>query len=202
MIKGTTNKASWVAFVVLALGCGGKAENQGSASAGGSDASGALNIAGAGGSPGFADAGVGGGDPAGDAGAASSGCDKSACPGQIGECIGGYHWGTPPGACCPDCTPESTNDCAQGEINYGEFFQWQLDSNNFCTTDSDCAIGYEGNACNLGCGFAINAALAADVQSALKEYASNNCSRCPSEIAPPCIDLQVACMKGLCILTP
>jgi hypothetical protein len=48
MIKGT-NKASWTAFVLLALGCGGRAENQVSASAGGSDA--------ASGSPGIAVAG-------------------------------------------------------------------------------------------------------------------------------------------------
>jgi hypothetical protein len=49
MIKGATKRASWTAFVVLALGCGGRAENQVSASVGGSDA--------AGGSPGIAVAG-------------------------------------------------------------------------------------------------------------------------------------------------
>jgi hypothetical protein len=49
MTKGTTKKAPWTAFVVLALGCGGRAENQGSASVGGSEA--------ASGSPGIAVAG-------------------------------------------------------------------------------------------------------------------------------------------------
>ena len=49
MSKGTTNRASWTAFVLLALGCGGRAENQGSAGVGGSDA--------ASGSPGVAVAG-------------------------------------------------------------------------------------------------------------------------------------------------
>ena len=41
MIKGMTNKAPQVAFVLLALGCGGRAENQ--ASAGGSSSSGASS---------------------------------------------------------------------------------------------------------------------------------------------------------------
>ena len=74
MTKGTTNRASSTAFVLLALGCGGRAENQVSAGAGGSDAaSGAPSIAvagsGAGGSPsvevgGAAGAGAGGSPPA------------------------------------------------------------------------------------------------------------------------------------------
>jgi hypothetical protein len=60
MIKGTTNRASWTAFVVFALGCGGRAENQVSASAGGSDAaSGSSGIAVAGASAGGAPPGVG-----------------------------------------------------------------------------------------------------------------------------------------------
>jgi hypothetical protein len=46
MIKGTTKRASRMAFVVLALGCGGKAETLVSASVGGSDAaSGAAGVA-------------------------------------------------------------------------------------------------------------------------------------------------------------
>jgi hypothetical protein len=40
MIKGTTKRASGMAFVVLALGCGGRAEIQGSASVGGGEAAG------------------------------------------------------------------------------------------------------------------------------------------------------------------
>jgi hypothetical protein len=53
MIKGTTNRAFWTAFVLLALGCAGRAENQVSASAGGSEAaSGAPSIAVAGSSVG------------------------------------------------------------------------------------------------------------------------------------------------------
>jgi hypothetical protein len=40
MIKGTTNSASGMAFVVLALGCGGRAENQVSAGVGGGEAAG------------------------------------------------------------------------------------------------------------------------------------------------------------------
>jgi hypothetical protein len=46
MLKRTTNRASWTAFVLFALGCGGRAESQGSASAGSSDtASGSPGIA-------------------------------------------------------------------------------------------------------------------------------------------------------------
>jgi hypothetical protein len=45
MIKGTTSRASWTAFALLALGCGGRAENQVSASAGGSSAAGAPSTA-------------------------------------------------------------------------------------------------------------------------------------------------------------
>jgi hypothetical protein len=40
MIKGTTKRASRIAFVLLALGCGGRAESQLSASAGGGEAAG------------------------------------------------------------------------------------------------------------------------------------------------------------------
>jgi len=205
MIKGTTNSASWTAFVLLALGCGGRAESQASVGVGGGEAAGgspSIAVAGssAGGSTpiGTDDAGATGGS----AGAAGSGCAQIACPGETGDCIGGYQWGTPPGACCPRCTPESTSDCAQGLSNYGEFFQSQLESNNSCNTDTDCAIGYEGNACILGCGFPISAASAATVVSALKEYASNNCSTCPPQIPPSCPAQRVACVNGLCALTP
>jgi hypothetical protein len=53
MIKGTTNRASWLALVLLALGCGGRAENQDTASTGGSEAAGgapSVDVAGSSGS--------------------------------------------------------------------------------------------------------------------------------------------------------
>jgi hypothetical protein len=53
MIKGTGNKISWLVFVMLALGCGGRAENQVSAGAGGREAAGgsaSIAVAGASGS--------------------------------------------------------------------------------------------------------------------------------------------------------
>ena len=201
MIKWASSRASWTAFVLLALGCGGRAENQVSTSAGGGvAASGGSSVAVAGSSAAGADAG--GGGSTGDAGAAGSECISNPCPTLRGDCPPGEHYEVPQYACCPICTRESTNDCAQGEINYGKFFQGQLESNNFCKTDSDCASGDEGNACNLGCGFAINASSAAYVQSALSEYASNNCSTCPPKIPPPCFAPRAACMQGLCVLTP
>jgi hypothetical protein len=65
MIKGTTKRASWTAFVLLAMGCGGRAENQVSAGAGRSDAtSGSPGIAVAGSSAGGTP-GVGPIDPTG-----------------------------------------------------------------------------------------------------------------------------------------
>jgi hypothetical protein len=55
MIKGTINRASWIAFVLLAAGCGGRSESQVSVSVGGSEAaSGAASVAVAGSSAGGA----------------------------------------------------------------------------------------------------------------------------------------------------
>jgi len=65
MIKGTTNGASWAAFVLLALGCGGRAENQVKAGVGGGESGGTPGIAIAGLSAGGSAPGVGPIDPAG-----------------------------------------------------------------------------------------------------------------------------------------
>ena len=60
MIEGTTKRASRIAFVLLALGCGGRAENQVSAGVGGGEAAGgAPSIAVAGSSAGGSTPGVG-----------------------------------------------------------------------------------------------------------------------------------------------
>jgi hypothetical protein len=85
MIKGTANGASWMAFVLLALGCGGIAETQVSAGVGGSDAaSGAPSIAVAGssasGSPGIEIGGVAG---------SSSGDGTAGAPAEVGDATRG-----------------------------------------------------------------------------------------------------------------
>jgi hypothetical protein len=190
-----------VVLVAVAVGCGGKAEIDSlSAAAGGGGQAGASGAA----SGEQSGASSTGGSQAtrGSGGAAvtaDSGCAAIVCEGETGDCIPGYAWQTPAGACCPRCSPELTNDCAQGQANYQQFRQWELESNSFCSTDSDCALGYEGNACNAGCGFPIAAAAVGEVDAALKEYASDDCSTCPPQIGPPCVESQVACVNRVCV---
>jgi hypothetical protein len=133
-----------------------------------------------------------------DAGIGGLNCVAGACPGIVGSCAGGYHYGIAAGQCCPACIPDSTDDCAQGQRNYLDFRQTQSGYYDDCKTDSDCVLVYESNQC-VGCGMlAVNAAHEARVASALSQYANNNCATCPP--LPPllCPRLDVACVSGVC----
>jgi hypothetical protein len=174
-------------------GASGKSSIGGSASAGTSGAAGSTNAGGS--AAGGAQGGDGGG--ANNAGAGGIGC-AVACPGIVGTCAGGYHYGTAAGQCCPSCIPDSTNDCAQGQINYQDFEQSQIGFSDSCKTDRDCVLAPEINACVATCGIPISTSAAMSVVSALRDYALNNCSACTPPTPPPCAGFGVSCINGAC----
>ena len=185
--------------------CGGVASESGVTSQGGSAGSGATGVAGSVSTGGFAAGGAldgGAGAGSGDAGAGGLNCRAVACPGVIGSCAGGFHYGTPVGQCCSGCVPDSTNDCAQGQANYQDFRQTQIGFNDSCKTDSDCVLTPEDNDCTDSCGIPISVSAEASVVSKLSEYAGNNCATCPPPTSPPCIDFVVSCTNSACTSLP
>jgi hypothetical protein len=169
------------------------ASNVGGSASAGTSAAGSLNAGGS--AAGGAHSGEGGSTS--DAGTGGMAC-AVACPGVIGTCAGGYHYGTAPGQCCPSCIQDATNDCAQGQINYQDFEQSQIGFNDSCKTDSDCVLASEINACVATCGVPISASAAMSVTSALRDYALNNCSACRPPEPPPCAAFGVSCINGAC----
>jgi len=195
-----------------AVGCGGSATENGTtaqagggaaasggSSLGGSASAGTTGVAGSfsvGGSAAGGALGIAGG-PVSEAGAGGMAC-AVACPAILGVCAGGYHYGTPPGQCCPSCIPDSTNDCAQGEVNYQDLEQSQIGLNDLCSKDSDCVLAPEINACVASCGIPIGASAAMSVVSGLRDYALYNCSACTPPTPPPCANFGVSCINGAC----
>jgi hypothetical protein len=190
-------------FPLLAQGavaCGGSATENGAGEASGGTG-GASAGASAGGNPagGLPSSGGGGAVGVGNAGTGGV-CGPTTCPLTMSECAGGYHLGTPQGLCCQACIADSTNDCAQGQINYQGFEQTELRANTTCKVDSDCVLAYQHNACTANCGIALSTSAATSVNTALTAYATNNCASCPAPAPPPCPASSATCINGACAL--
>jgi len=126
-------------------------------------------------------------------------CGPAAC-GTI-TCAPGTHPETPPGGCCPVCTPGATAEsCKQGLANYDGLRAALLEKYNStpCHTDTDCTLVDEDNACVSRCGVAFPTILANSAMSNLDSAAKMDCAGCPPPLKPPCI-LQIAvCSNGQC----
>ncbi len=101
---------------------------------------------------------------------------------------------SPTGAACVD--PVAM--CAQDKSSYKRSRMVLIASDYSCAVDADCALLFDNNLCNVGCGTPIAASVQAKVQSALTEIANNECGTCPPVDPPPCAQFHAVCVNSAC----
>ena len=154
MIKGTTNRASLAAFVLLALGCGGRTEIQ--ASAGGSGSSGAPSgviVNGVPPSGGQGGSGDTAGTGSGTAGAASGG--TAGVGGSAGSSCAGVTCTTPPASLCKTTATATTYSAAGTCSGAGVCSYTPTDigcgTNKACAGAGVCSVCKADASCGAAC---------------------------------------------------
>jgi hypothetical protein len=132
-----------------------------------------------------------------------SDCSTVDCPPL--DCGSGTHAAKPSGRCCASCVanPPATSGetCDQGQTGYASYVEQETLALGaaLCNVDADCRIVKLDNSCSHGCGTALNARMAADLQSRLVAYAADHCGACPPT-GPGCppVELLPFCTGGVC----
>ena len=124
------------------------------------------------------------------------GCPDIPCAIPPG-CPPGYHFETPPGACCPQCIQDS---CEKAREEYLQYSRRVIEKYNTlpCMSDQECGLYYEKNSCNLSCGAPMTWSAFQSLDQDLQAYAKI-CSNCPFPDVPPCEPVgQPRCINSRC----
>ena len=115
------------------------------------------------------------------------------------NCPADSHLETSPGKCCPFCASGPPTACVKGRQDYATFRAQIIDKYGSagCTTDTDCTIVGETNACQASCGIAIATSMVNNLENALASD-SMGCGTCPPPTVPPCLSLVAVCSNGRC----
>jgi len=111
------------------------------------------------------------------------------------------HLETPDGQCCPVCVAGPPLACLKGQKDYVVQRAQLLDKYGSapCMVDKDCALFFEKNQCQVGCGVAIATSLLDNLRTNLNGPASMECNTCPPPPVPPCAQFVALCSNGLCV---
>jgi hypothetical protein len=94
-----------------------------------------------------------------------------------------------------------TDACGAGKTAYQKHREEVLAkaAQSACSTDADCAVLYEGNACVQTCGTAVAASASDSVTADLNDFAKKNCGSCAPIPVPPCAPpAPLTCQQGRC----
>jgi hypothetical protein len=116
-------------------------------------------------------------------------------------CAPGYMTVPDPGGCCFHCELD-VKRCDQAHADYRRLRQDMLEKyrSSGCTSDSDCTVYYEKNACDVnGCPLIVPLNTIMSFASNLDSYAQMSCTGCPTEPLHPCAPLPpMLCRMGRC----
>lgn len=115
-------------------------------------------------------------------------CSRVGCSDIDLDCQPGFHVGTLPEECCPQCVPDAPQACEQARTAYDNLRKSMILKYQAlgCATDGDCLTFGESNRCRSTCGTPISRAGRDLIEENLYNFAADNCTQCPQPQPQPC----------------